>query len=133
MIRDSMAKGLATRYPWTLEEPVTMNEPSLALCAEVLYQGEPLGLYHRDDIASWALQVVEREPQPPVEIIELAMSSTLCGRASDELQALSRFATALYLTGEGFGTEEEVIADLRATLHGFVQWAEGLPTSARYG
>src|SRR5262249_1505353 len=51
------------------------REPDVRLLAEVLAKGAALGLYDRSDIAAWALDVVEREAEPPIAVIELAMGS----------------------------------------------------------
>jgi hypothetical protein len=57
--------------------PSDERGPSLRLIAEVLAEGSTRGLYDRADLVDWALGVIEREPEPPIAIIDLAMSSRL--------------------------------------------------------
>lgn len=59
--------------------------PDARLLAEVLAKGAALGLYGRSDIAAWALDVVEREAEPPIAVIDLAMGSRLDDSETAEL------------------------------------------------
>jgi hypothetical protein len=61
------------------------REPATKLHAEVLAEGVVLGLYDRSDIADWALGIVEREAEPPIWAIDLAMGSRLDNRETAEL------------------------------------------------
>jgi hypothetical protein len=61
------------------------REPSPRFVADVLAEGSALGLYDRSDIVAWALEIVEREPQPSIVFINLAMASRLDESAIAEL------------------------------------------------
>ena len=83
--RDPRTADLRSR----LDAPRTLDfeegGPSARLVAEILAGGSALGLYDRSDIAAWALEVVEREAEPPTPVIELAMGSRLDDSAMAEL------------------------------------------------
>jgi hypothetical protein len=59
--------------------------PSLRRIADVLAEGTALGLYARTDIVDWALEVIEREHEPPIAVIDLATSSRLDDSETAEL------------------------------------------------